>query len=353
MTRKSAKERERRISGLAPLCALLLLSALLAGCAAGASPTTKPSPTATPALLMLPAPLARYHIFVSDLATGDVAELGAGTYHASRSVHGLGSSTDGRTLYVTDIAGGALLAYPFTSAGLGSPRRVAVGLQPVHMVETQDGSAIYVTNFGESSISVINTATWAVSNTIYVPANPHGIALAPDGRFIYAACVNGGTVAIIDTQTQLLAGQIALPAGAHPYSVALSNDGRYLYVPDNFAARLFTIDTSTRQVVSETSIGLRAALMARSSDGGTLYITNGGSSTVSVLDLTTEPAHPHLRATIPVGSFPHGLALTPDDRYLIVANNLGDSLSVIATASDQVVATIAGERYPNDVIALP
>jgi YVTN family beta-propeller protein len=325
---------------------------VLAACGSGA--TASPRPTATPAPpLALPSALAGDHIFVSDLATGDVAELGLHTYHAARSVHGLGLSNDGHTLYVTDIAGGALLAYPVSGATLGTPRRVAVGIQPVHMVQTQDGRAIYVTNFGESTISVINTATWTVSGTIQVPANPHGIALSPDGRFVYAACVNGGAVAIIDTQTELLAGQIALPAGAHPYSVALSRDGRYLYVPDNFAARLFTIDTATRQVVGETAIGLRAALMTRSSDGATLYVTNGASGTVSVLDLSADPAHPRVRATITVGSYPHGLALTPDGRYLIVANNLGDSISVIATASDQVVATIPGERYPNDVIALP
>lgn len=353
MMRKTANRQGWRAILFASLCALLASSALLAGCAATASPALVPTATATPAPLLLPTPLAGYHIYVSDLATGDVAELGGPTFHASRSVHGLGRSNDGRTLYATDIAGDALLIYPATGATLGTPRRVPVGLQPVHMVETLDGREIYVTNFGESSISVINTTTWTVGATIQVPANPHGIALSPDGRFVYAACVNGGAVAIIDTQTQLLAGQIALPAGAHPYSVALSSDGRYLYAPDNFAARLFTIDTTTRQVVSETPIGLRAALMARSSDGSTLYVTNGASGTVSVLDLSADPARPYVRATVAVGSFPHGLALTPDGRFLIVANNLGDSLSVIATASEQVVATIAGERYPNDVIALP
>lgn len=333
--------------------ALLVLLVSLVGCRASAAPGGAATPAPTPRPLALPAMLSGYHLVVSDLATGDVAELGIRTYHAARSVHGLGLSNDGRTLYVTDIAGGALLAYPVAGEALGTPRRVAVGIQPVHMVQTLDGQAIYVTNFGESSVSVINTTTWQASATIQTPANPHGIALAPDGRFIYVACVNGGAIAIIDTQTELLAGQITLPTGAHPYSVALSRDGRYLYAPDNFAARLFTIDTTTRQVVSETPIGLRAALMARSSDGATLYVTNGASGTVSVLDLAADPAHPRVRATVAVGRYPHGLALTPDGRYLVVANNLGDTLSVIATASEQVVATIAGERYPNDVIALP
>lgn len=335
------------------VCATLLAGLLLVTLAAcDTSHAAMPTPASTPRVLALPPMLAGLQVFVADLFTGDVAELGARTYHVAESVHGLGLSADHRTLYVSDIAGGNLLAFPLTSAGLGQPHRVKVGAEPVHMVQTLDGRWIYVTNFGEASVSLVDAATWRVAATLPVPASPHGIAIAPDGRLIYVACVNGGAIALLDTTTQRSAGSIALPPGAHPYGVALSLDGRYLYVPDNFAPRLFTIDTTTRQLVGETAIGQAAALLTRSADGTTLYVTNGKSATVSVLDLRADPAHPHVRATIGVGRFPHGLALTPDGRYLIVANDLGDSLSVIATATDQVVATIAGEHYPNDVLAV-
>jgi hypothetical protein len=49
-----------------------LLAALLTAC--GAAPTAQPAPKLP--VLTLPAPLAGYRLFVSDLATGDVAELG-------------------------------------------------------------------------------------------------------------------------------------------------------------------------------------------------------------------------------------------------------------------------------------
>jgi YVTN family beta-propeller protein len=296
--------------------------------------------------------LAGYHIFVTDLQTGTLAELGGEAVRVAESIHGLGLAVDGHTLYVSDIAGNALVAYPVQAGRLGAPRRVSVGKAPVHMVQTLDGRTIYVTNFGESSVSVVDVATWRQRATIPVPASPHGITISPDGRWIYVACVNGGAVAVIDAAAASLAGTITLPLGAHPYGVALSRDGRYLYVPDNFAARLFVVDTLTRRVVSEAPIGLRAALVARSSDAATLYVTNGASGTVSVLDIGTNPAHPSVHATVRVGTYPHGLALTPDGRYLVVANTLGDSLSVIATAGDQVVATVPGDRYPNDVIAV-
>jgi YVTN family beta-propeller protein len=333
---------------------LTLLACATAAC--GSPVPLKPAPTLTatpPPLPPLPSVLSGDHIFVSDLATGNVAELGIMAEHVSRSVHGLGLSADGRTLYVTDIAGNAVVAYPISGGRLGQPRRARVGLSPVHMVQTLDGRAVFVTNFGESSVSVIDSSTWTTTATIQVPLNPHGIVLSPDGRRVYVACVNGGAIAIIDTASELVVGTIHLPIGAKPYAVAVSRDGRYLYAPDNFAARLFVVDLETRQVVGEAPIGLRAALVARSADGGTLYVANGASGTVSVLDLATDPAHPRVRATVRVGTYPHGVALTEDGGYLVVANSLGGTLSVIATATDRVVATVPGERYPNDVIAVP
>jgi YVTN family beta-propeller protein len=327
---------------------LILLVALMAGCARSTSTTAAPLPT-----LPLPAALAGYHLFVSDLLTGDVAELGRPTLHVARSIHGLGLAADGRALYVTDVAGNALVAYAvLPGAKLGATRRVTVGAAPVHTAETP-GGAIFVTNFGAASVSVVDSARWQVRKSITVPAGPHGIILAPDGRTAYVACANGGAVVALDTASQTLAWVLALPSGARPYSVALSRDGHYLYAADNFAARLFVIDLAARQVTGTVPIGLRAALMARSPDGSTLYVTNGASGTVSVLDLGADPAHPDVRATISVGTYPHGLALTPDGRYLVVANTLGDTLSVIRTDTAAVIAAIPGERYPNDVLALP
>lgn len=333
--------------------ALWALLTLLSGCATGGS-TPQPAPAVPPKRLALPAMLAGYHIFVTDLRTGTLAELGAGSVRVSESIHGLGLSGDARTLYVSDIAGNAVDAFPVRDGGsLGAPRHVGVGKSPVHMVQTLDGRTLFVTNFGEASVSVVDVASWTVRASVPVPASPHGIALSPDGRWVYVACVTGGAVAVLDAATDLPAGIIPLPTGAQPYGVVTSRDGRYLYVPDNFAGRLFVIDTAARRVIGEAPIGLRAALIVRSADGGTLYVTNGASGTVSVLDIAHDPAHPTPRATVRVGTYPHGLALTPDGRYLVVANTLGDTISVIATASETVVATIPGDRYPNDVIAVP
>jgi YVTN family beta-propeller protein len=38
---------------------------------------------------------------------------------------------------------------------------------------------------------------------------------------------------------------------------------------------------------------------------------------------------------------------------VIVADTIGQNLAVIDTASDQLIATIPAEKYPNDVLIAP
>lgn len=337
--------RRARIGGVVGLALLLL--PFLAGCASAPARTEQ---TATPwPVVTLPASLAQYHIFVSDLDTGDVSELGVANYHISQSIHGLGISPDLHTLYVSDIAGDHLAAYALNGSKLTNEHTVPVGIQPVHMVQSLDGATVYVSNFGEASVSVVDTVTWKVRKTIGVPANPHAIVTSPDGRFVYVACYGGAAIAVIDAASATLLDTIPLPAHSTPYGLAISQDGLYLYATDNFTGRVFVLSAGARTLVGEVPVGLRPALIASAPGGGRLYVANGAAHSVSVLDLANE-ALPTTVATVQVDGYPHGIAVTPDGRYVVVANTISRNLSVIDAQALQVVATLAAEKYPNDVL---
>ena len=67
------------------------------------------------------------------------------------------------------------------------------------------------------------------------------------------------------------------------------------------------------------------------------YVTNNSSNTVSVIDTATNI----VTATIPVGSFPASVVVSPDGTRAYVGN-LTETVSVIDTASNAVVATVGG-----------
>ena len=66
------------------------------------------------------------------------------------------------------------------------------------------------------------------------------------------------------------------------------------------------------------------------------YITNTGSNSVSVIDTATNT----VVATVAVGFAPLGVAVNPAGTRVYVANNGTNSVSVIDTATNTVVTTV-------------
>jgi YVTN family beta-propeller protein len=66
------------------------------------------------------------------------------------------------------------------------------------------------------------------------------------------------------------------------------------------------------------------------------YITNYLANNVSVIDTATNM----VVATVAVGDLPGGIAVTPDGSHVYVANSLPNSVSVIDTATNTVVASV-------------
>ncbi len=80
------------------------------------------------------------------------------------------------------------------------------------------------------------------------------------------------------------------------------------------------------------------------------YITNAGSNTVSVIDTATK----QVISTIPdVGSYPFGVAVTHDGKKVYVTNKGYNTVSVIDTASNTVIDTLTSIYGTNGVAVTP
>src|SRR5215510_3451355 len=76
---------------------------------------------------------------------------------------------------------------------------------------------------------------------------------------------------------------------------------------------------------------------AASAQPAKAYVGNFKDNTVSVIDTDAGK----VVATVPVAAGPHGMALTPDNKLLLVTVYGENRLAVIDTATQAVVATIA------------
>ena len=64
----------------------------------------------------------------------------------------------------------------------------------------------YITNSGDSTVSVINVATNTVTATITVGTYPDGVSVSPDGSKVYVANDGDNTVSVINTATNTVIG---------------------------------------------------------------------------------------------------------------------------------------------------
>ena len=79
------------------------------------------------------------------------------------------------------------------------------------------------------------------------------------------------------------------------------------------------------------------------------YVANQFDNTVSVIDTATNT----VVASILVGDAPHGIAVTPNGAFAYVANLSSNNVSVISAATNSVVATVAVGSLPVAVAITP
>jgi len=247
-------------------------------------------------------------------------------------------------VYVIDTATNALEA-----------SSIAVGCEPTGIAITPDGLRVYVANQFDGTVSVIDTATDSVSDTIKLGngAPVSAVAITPDGARAYVSGQAG--VFVIDTATNTAVGS-PIPAGTAPAGIGITPDGKSVYVTDGALPGhgVTVIDVATGQAVNAIVVGNNPSAVAFTPDGKFAYVTNGGIDngmfTVSVIDTIAEAV---VGNPIQVDSFPNSVAITADGKLAYVGNEGGNNVSVIDTASNTVSTTVSGMNSPRGVAVRP
>lgn len=107
--------------------------------------------------------------------------------------------------------------------GLTVFANVTVGASPDAIAVTPNGQDIYVANFSDNNVNVIETIFDTIIATIPVGAGPDGLAISPDGLFGYVANFTDNTVSVIDTNSSSPTYNtviLTLPVGGGPSGVA-------------------------------------------------------------------------------------------------------------------------------------
>jgi YVTN family beta-propeller protein len=176
---------------------------------------------------------------VADGGPGDAHQQDSGSADTVQSGSDGSGGCDGgcRAYVVGDLIGGPPggpgMLTVVTTAPLAMVGMTMIGHEPWNIALTPDGSKAYVTELGDGTVTVVDTASVAVTQTIAITApdagSVRGIAVAPDGRYAYVADESDHVVVQIDTTTDAPTGTRLPVASSGPYGIAFSPDGLQLW----------------------------------------------------------------------------------------------------------------------------
>jgi YVTN family beta-propeller protein len=230
------------------------------------------------------------------------------------------AGASGRRLMVLPLPANDQLAVLDAETG-ALVRTIALGVLPVAAVMTADGSVAYVTVYGGAKPT--NRARAALQC-----CDPRAERVRVDKRDIAEA----GNVSRVDLATGRVTNLITV--GRHPAGLAFDEANARLYVANGNSDDVSVIDTRTNTVIAtipvtpfrERRAGLAPTAVALAPDGRRLYVTLGGVNAVGVYDVAIAAKGSDVarfRGLIPTGWYPSSIDVSADGRTLAVGTLLG------------------------------
>ncbi len=232
--------------------------------------------------------------------------------------------TMSNSLWIYEASSGAVVA------------TVAVGMGPTHALPSPDGRWVYVTNTDEDSITVVDTSTWTVADTISGLPEPHDGEFNDDGTLLFLATAGDNTLSVVDTADRAVVGRY--PVGEKPRGVAVGGaSGETVFLTNKADGTLSVFPRPrTDETVFTYRVGDGPHALRVAPDGKTVYIALSAENAVAVFDVAVAA----VVDSIAVGELPEQLDLSDDGRTLFVGNNADATVSIIDTVTRTVTDTI-------------
>src|SRR5215831_15398506 len=201
-----------------------------------------------------------------------------------------------------------------------------------------DGSRYYISNEDRSTLDVVDAKTLQVTKSIKLTGHPNNISISKDGKRVYVAIAMApGAVDVIDTPTLEKAKSIAVKGAVH--NTYVTPDGKYV-VSGSIPSKVISVidqKTETPAWSLTMDLGIRPMAFATNPDGTTkwIFVQLSGFNGFAVVDFATHKEVNRIKLPdLPPGKQPypeggnesHGMAVTADNKVLVVNSRLNSSL---------------------------
>lgn len=230
------------------------------------------------------------------------------------------------------------------------PRRVFSDLPGAMSLAIHESTnRLFITNEGSAKATVLDIVSGEVLATLPTGHEPDGVALTADGSIIFVASENAGLVHVFDGITYEPVK--SLITNLRPRRLAIRD--KELWVSSEMGSRVEIFDTTTLQKIDEVVFaprGFRSEQLTPvdilfDHSGATGFVALGSANHVVIVDAITR----EIKKYILVGRRPWGLGLTPDGKRLFVLNGLSDDVTIIDLKAMRPVRTSRTGLVPHSV----
>lgn len=351
------------------MSAAALLGLAMSGCGGGGkSMTPPPTPAIGRSHFLYVADSIQNTIsgFVINAVTGALTPTGPAAPADDAPVYAA-ASPDGRFLYVanagTHSAGVSGYRINSTSGVLTAMSPAAFpttgSSEPLSIVVDPASTHVYTTNAVSISAFTIDPQTGVLSDVpgtpVAAPPNAllYGLAITPDGHFLYATEINGHEVLSFSIDAAGLPHLMPhpVPSGDFPEQVAVSPSGKFVYVANWIANSIstYTVTPGTGVLVpaaqttpAEMHCGPQELALDPSSKF--LYVSCSGLGTIDQFAMDPVTGSLSALGSFSTGQFtqPRGLAVDASGMFLYSALNQQNRASTAAINPDGSLKALPG-----------
>jgi YVTN family beta-propeller protein len=132
------------------------------------------------------------------------------------------------------------------------PRSFSV---PQDVRSSPDAKVFYVADLAAGGVWEVDPARFKVIGFIHTGAGAHGLVVGRDGKVLYVANRNEGSVSVISFRTRKVVAKWRIPGGGSPDMGDVSADGKVLWLSGRYNSEVYAINTSTGKLITRIPVG--------------------------------------------------------------------------------------------------
>jgi YVTN family beta-propeller protein len=186
---------------------------------------------------------------VVDIATGKLEHI----IPVGQEPEGVTTTPDGKQFYVTCEAGGDI--YVVDAQSYSTVSHFKVNGRPRSVEFLSAGGIGFIPSESAGELNVIDSVHAAVLKTIKLPpgSRPMRVKLSPDEKRLYVSNGRAGTISVFDSHSYELLDTIKV--GARPWGIGISPDGKFLFSANGPSNDVSVVDLKSNKEVSRIKAG--------------------------------------------------------------------------------------------------